>query len=106
MEEESDNNMASLVVKEKVVVESGSNILVVEVVKDSGMEETPVGTSWVVEVMSTSSYQLRFVLASLETLLPIQESMLQRPLETPLFFPSTSLQSGVLLSPSSQASFQ
>ena len=68
MEEESDNNMASLVVKEKVVVESGSNILVVEVVKDSGMEETPVGTSWVVEVMSTSSYQLRFVLASLETL--------------------------------------
>ncbi|MDG2834995.1 hypothetical protein P7M40_24200, partial [Vibrio parahaemolyticus] len=80
--------MASLVVKEKVVVESGSNILVVEVVKDSGMEETPVGTSWVVEVMSTSSYELKFETASLETLLPIQESMWQRPLETPLFFPS------------------
>ena len=97
MEEESDNNMASLVVKEKVVVESGSNILVVEVVKDSGMEETPVGTSWVVEVMSTSSYELKFETASLETLLPIQESMWQRPLETPLFLPPASLQSGVLL---------
>ncbi|MDG2830009.1 hypothetical protein P7M08_23890, partial [Vibrio parahaemolyticus] len=87
VEEESDSSMASLVVEEKVVVESGNNMasLVVEVVKDSGMEETPVGTSWVVEVMSTSSYELKFETASLETLLPIQESMWQRPLETPLF---------------------
>lgn len=99
VEEESDSSMASLVVEEKVVVESGNNMasLVVEVVKDSGMEETPVGTSWVVEVMSTSSYELKFETASLETLLPIQESMWQRPLETPLFLPPASLQSGVLL---------
>lgn len=38
--------------------------LVVVVVKGSGREETPEGTSWVVEVMNICNRQLRFEMAS------------------------------------------